>query len=551
VRSSRGEAAVSRRWFDEDSTSIVGLLKKNVEARPDCLYLDLDGATYTYAEVWRQASEVAGALASVGVERGHAVVSMQDTHIDAVASWFGANMLGAVWVGINTALKGEFLRHVVHDTGARVVIAEDDLLSRFDAVADQLPSVQHLLRRGSSVDVDIPAGLAAAVRVGHLAAHRAPLSAPIHIAGADELTCLTYTGGTTGPSKGCMISNGYALNIGRKGLLQTRRQPDEVNWNPLPMFHLNVLAMSLLGTMLVGGTAALAPRFSVSRFWPEIERTGARVVNLIGGLPAMLANQPDTAEMLRCRGQIRMVHSVPFPPELQAVWRDRFGVEIAGAKGYGMTEVFPITYQAGGEEAPPGSSGVPSEDFEVRIVDDDDVEMPVGAVGEVVCRPRRSNVMFKGYWNRPDATVEATRNLWFHTGDLGRIDALGYFWFEDRKHDYLRRRGENISSQELESTFLAHPAIEQVAVHAVPSPLTEDDVKVTAVLGAGAELTPEALFEWSKDRVPYFALPRYIEFRSALPLSPLGRVHKYQLRDEGCTPTTWDRETAGVAWERR
>jgi crotonobetaine/carnitine-CoA ligase len=542
---------VSGRWFDEASVSVVGLLQSNAEAHPDRVFLDLDGSTYTYGEVWRRSTELAGALASLGVERGETVVSMQDTHIDAVASWFGTNMLGSVWVGINTALKGDFLRHVVNDTCARVVITEDEFLPRFAAVDQELPDVAHLLRRGSPAGHASPTNAQVARPVGLLADHRSPYAGPIHVAGADELTCLTYTGGTTGPSKGCMISNGYALNIGRKGLLQTLRQADELTWSPLPMFHLNVLAMSVVGSMLVGGTAALAPRFSVSRFWPEIERTGARVVNLIGGLPAMLASQPDTPEMLRCRGQIRMVHSVPFPPDLQAVWRDRFGVQIAGAKGYGMTEVFPITYQAAGEDAPPGSSGVSSEDFEVRIVDADDAEVAAGEVGEVVCRPRRPNVMFNGYWNRPDATLGSLRNLWFHTGDLGRIDTEGFFWFEDRKHDYLRRRGENISSQELEASFLAHPAIEQVAVHAVPSPLTEDDVKVTAVLSKGAQLSPEELFEWSKDRVPYFALPRYIEFRSALPLSPLGRVHKFQLRDEGCTPATWDRETAGVTWARR
>jgi carnitine-CoA ligase len=533
------------RWFDEASLSILELLERCVDIHPDRVFLDLDGVAFTYRDIWERSLAVAGGLSAAGIGAGHTVVSMQDTHVDAVASWFGTNMLGAVWVGINTALKGEFLRHVVSDTGARVVICEDDFITRFDAVASGLPDIELLLRRGHG---DKPAS---SLPVEALADHLVPLDQPVAATRAGDLTCLTYTGGTTGPSKGCMISHGYALNIGRRGLLQTGRQPDEVNWNPLPMFHLNVLAMSIVGTMLVGGTAAIAPRFSVSRFWPEIERTGARVVNLIGGLPAMLAQQPDTPEMRRCFGQIRMVHSVPFPPELQEVWRTRFGVTTPGAKGYGMTEVFPITYQSDGEEAPPGSSGRPSEDFEVAIVDDDDRALPPDEVGEVVCRPRRPGVMFSGYWGRPEATLEAFRNLWFHSGDLGRIDDDGYFWFVDRKHDYLRRRGENISSQELEATYLQHPAIAQVAVHAVPSPLTEDDVKVTVVLAEGAALEPGELFEWSKERVPYFALPRYIEIRAELPLSPLGRVHKYQLRDEGCTPTTWDREVTGATWERR
>lgn len=529
-------------------TTIVGLLLTCVEQCPDTEFLDLAGNRYSYAEVWRRSLDLAGALRACGIGKGDSVVSMQDTHIDAVASWIGANMLGAVWVGINTALRGEFLRHVISDTGATIVVVEQDLVGRLTGIGHQLPDVRRILQRGVEQQPRAESGL----RIERLDDYRNASIGDAYIGSADDLTCLTYTGGTTGPSKGCMISNGYAVNIARRGLGQTERRRDEVNWSPLPMFHLNVLTMSLIGTMLLRGKAALAQRFSASRFWPEIDRTGARVVNLIGAMPAIIAQQPDTPEMSRCFGQIRMVHAVPFPEDLQRLWRRRFGVAVPGAKGYGMTEVFPITYSAPNESAPPNSAGrINDEDLEVRIVDEQDRDAGRGEVGEVVCRPRRSNVMFQGYWRHPEATVEATRNLWFHTGDLGRFDDAGYFYFVDRKNDYLRRRGENISSYELESTYLVHPDIVDVAVHAVPSEVTEDDVKVTAVLRSEAVLAPSELFEWSKDRVPYYALPRYIEFRSELPLSPLGRVHKHLLRHEGCTATTWDRENAGVSWERR
>jgi carnitine-CoA ligase len=528
-------------------STIVGLLRRCVDEHPDTTFVDLAGVEYSYADVWNRSLDFAGALQAGNIRSGQTVVSLQDTHIDGIASWIGANMLGAVWVGTNTALRGEFLRHVLTDTGATVVIAEPDLVDRLTAIGGQLPHVELVLQRGSqrpSADRHL--------RIELLDDFRNRSTPEPQIGAADDLMCLTYTGGTTGPSKGCMISNAYAINIARRGLQQTQRQRDELNWSPLPMFHLNVLSMTLIGTMLIGGSAALAQRFSASGFWPEIERTGARVVNLIGGLPSIIAQMPDTPEATHCFGQIRMVHAVPFPAALQELWRRRFGVKIPGAFGYGMTEVFPITYSAPDDQAPPHSAGrVNHEDLEVRLVDDEDNEVKPGEVGEVVCRPRRANVMFEGYWRRPEATVEATRNLWFHTGDLGRFDEAGFFYFADRKNDYMRRRGENISSQELEATYLTHPDILQVAVHAVPSEMTEDDVKVTAVLQPGSSLTPTALFEWSKECVPYFALPRYIEFRSELPVSPLGRVHKYLLRDEGCTATTWDRESAAVSWERR
>jgi crotonobetaine/carnitine-CoA ligase len=321
-------------------------------------------------------------------------------------------------------------------------------------------------------------------------------------------------------------------------LARTGRTTDEVSWSPLPMFHLNLTGLSIAGTMLIQGTAAISPRFSVSGFWPEMERTGARVVYLVGAMPSMIAKMDDTPELLRCRGQIRMAYAAPFSADDRRIWQDRFGVAVAGGDLYGLTEASPLmTLELADEQGPP----------DVRIFDDDNRELGPEQAGEIVCRPRRRGVMFSGYWQRPDAWAAAVQDLWFHTGDLGKFDEQGYFYFVDRKKDYLRRRGENISSQEMEITYLKHPDIAEVAVHAVLSGLGDDDVKVTAVLRADAELTAAALFEWSKD----FALPRYIEFRSELPRSVFGRVHKYQLRDDGCTPETWDREREDVTWDRR
>jgi crotonobetaine/carnitine-CoA ligase len=194
---------------------------------------------------------------------------------------------------------------------------------------------------------------------------------------------------------------------------------------------------------------------------------------------------------------------------------------------------------------------VNDEYFDVRLFDDDDNELPPGVEGEIVIRPKRPEVMFAGYWGRPEATVEASRNWWYHTGDIGRIDDEGFLFFVDRKADYLRRRGENISSFEVEAVLMGHGGLADVAVHAVPSPLTEDDLKVTATRKADTDLTEEQLYRWCIDELPYFALPRYIEFRDELPRSPVGRVLKRELRDEGVTATTWDAEGSGIVVEKR
>jgi crotonobetaine/carnitine-CoA ligase len=472
---------------------------------------------------------------------------MLDNNVDAISMWFAVNMIGAIWVPVNTALRGTFLSHVLSDAAARVVVCEADFVDRISGEVDAVPDLEHLFVRG--IDDRVKAGRLVAepidlLRVGH--AH-----IPLADRTPDDTSLVIYTGGTTGPSKGCVIPNGYVFSSARGFLTQTGRDRSELNWSPLPGFHFNLVSGTVLGTMLLRGAASIAPRFSVSNFWPEVERTGAKIVNLLGSMGSLIAQMDDTPEMARCKGAIRVIHGAPFPPELQRVWQERFGVELVGGNTYGLGEAFPLTTLPIGVSAPPGSSGrANDDDFDVRLFDDEDREVPPGEVGEVVCRPRRANVMFKGYWRRPDAFAAITRNLWFHTGDLGRFED-GFFYFVDRKKDYLRRRGENVSSQEMEQALIAHSDLVEVAVHAVPSEVTEDDIKVTAVRAEGSTLTEADLFAWATERVPYFALPRYIEFRAALPISPLGRIHKYKLRDEGCTPTTWDREAAGVEWERR
>jgi crotonobetaine/carnitine-CoA ligase len=289
----------------------------------------------------------------------------------------------------------------------------------------------------------------------------------------------------------------------------------------------------------------------LSNFWPEVHRSGATIVSLVGSIATLIAEAPDTEWSQRCFGQVHTVRGVPFTDAVKEAWRRRFGSRNVGSNDYGMTEAALITWLPRGAFAAPGSSGRRCDAFDVRIVDDDDREVPVNEAGEVVVRPNLPDIMFQGYWRRPEATVAAMRNQWFHTGDIGRFDGDGFFYFVDRKKDYLKRRGENISSYEMEVAIKAHPAIQEVAVHAVPSKLGDDDVKVTVVLKAGHTVAEADLCLWIAERVPYFAVPRYIEFRRELPKNPQDKVLKYQLRQEGVTPATWDLESSGLRLEKR
>jgi crotonobetaine/carnitine-CoA ligase len=273
----------------------------------------------------------------------------------------------------------------------------------------------------------------------------------------------------------------------------------------------------------------------------------------MGSIFPLLAHAPDSAVMQRCRGQLRVVTGVPVASEVRTIWKERFGVQHINTFGYGLTEGARLAlhqYEPGAPLPPESSCGeIASDDFDVVVLDDEDNVLTDGEVGEIAFRPKRPNVMFAGYWRRPEDTARAWRNLWMHSGDLGRIED-GRLFFVDRKKDYLRNRGENISSFEIEAAFLRHPDLVEVAVHEVGEGVGEDRMKLTAVRTQGSTLTEEQLCRWALDKVPYFAVPRYIEFRDGLPRTPTSKVMKFQLREEGCPPGTWDREAAGITIRR-
>ena len=522
-------------------TTIPAALRNGAERWPDRVCLDFSGEKHTFAQTERRVMQLAHGLEALGVRRGDRVCYMLDNSPDIVFVWYAVSVLGAVAVPINTGFQGEFLRHQVADSGASIFIAEGHHVERFAAIEPGVPAVTSLVLRGE------PSG--ATTRLKPIALASLFASDDSLIAsdmGESDLAMLLYTSGTTGPSKGCMIPHRYMCNMGAKTAFAGGVREGDVFWTPCPLFHMGGAGLTL-GCLQLGATASIYPHFSLSKFWPEMERSGATVVNVLSAMISLIADAPDNEVSQRCHGRIRAVAGVPFTPALVEKWKRRFGVKIAGAPGFGMSEACSITLHDMELPSPDSASGQRYEDFEVEVVNDKDEILPPGSLGEVVLRPRHPHIMFQGYWNRPEATAEVFRNLWFHTGDIGRFDENGFFYWIDRKKDYLRRGGENISSFEMETTFRSHPAIHEVAVHAVFSDLGEDEVKVTAILEPGATLGEEELCRWSLDRVPHFAVPRYIEFRTDFPRTATGRIQKYQLRAQGVTPNTWDRAKSNVA----
>jgi crotonobetaine/carnitine-CoA ligase len=533
-------------WSRAEQNTVTAALARAAAQFGARVFLDFSGTTYTYSDIDRESTRLARGLLNLGVRQGDAVASILDNNIEAVLCWFAINKAGAISVPVNTAYKGEFLRHQLNDCGASIVIAEPDYAQRVVDVESGLTRASVLLQREG------PLLASSRLQVRELRSvcseSHEPLPDPNSPA---DLAMLIYTAGTTGPSKGCMISHNYVCNLGRQVVLMEDRHQDDCNWTALPLFHMNATGGSILSCMFVGARVAIFPRFSVSRFWPDIRRSRATVASLLGSMITFIAEAEETEDSRACFGQLHTVRGSPFPALLQEKWKTRFGVRRAGSNSYGLTEAARVTGLRCDEEGPPGSSGRANADFDVRIFDDDDNELPPWTPGEIVIRPRRPLVMFAGYWNRPEDTLKIMRNMWLHSGDIGRFDAEGYLYFVDRKKDYLRRRGENISSFEVETGLRAHPAVEDVAVHAVFSEAGEDDVKATIVLKKDAVITEEMLCRWAIERLPYFTIPRYFEFRQDLPRNPLGRVLKYQLREDGCTPNTWDREKTGLRIPKR
>lgn len=528
-----------RTWIhDDDEHTIVELLQARLAADPDGEYLDVVGTKFSAAGVHDGAGRMAATLRSLGVAPGDRVAMLVENSPEALLAWWAIVLAGAVAVPINTAYKGAYLRHQLADSGAAVLLVEPDLAERAERVRPDLPGLAHVLDTGAWDDL--------------LSGDPAPWPD----VRPSDLATFIYTGGTTGPSKGCMLSQRYHEVLARQIGVCWRRTADDVVWTPLPMFHFNAIVTAVLGPLIYGGRAAIERRFSVSRFWPEMNRTGATVTSTLGTMAYLLAHDVDRPEMPRsgapeANTSLRLIGAAPLPVEVDSILKSRFGIEtFSGA--YGTTEASLASWQPTGVENKPNAAGVINDEyFDVRIFDDRDHELPRGTDGEIVLRPKRPHTMFEGYWGRPQATVDASRNWWYHTGDIGRIDEDGYLFFVDRKADYLRRRGENISSFEVERILMSHGALADVAVHAVPSPLTEDDLKVTATVKEGASVTEEDLFRWCVDELPYFALPRYIEFRTELPRSPVGRVLKRDLRAEGVTPATWDVEASGITYGKR
>lgn len=526
--------------------TIGGWLRDRAERFGDRPTLDVVGVERSVADVWNGACRVAKGLCALGLGPGDRVAVMMTNSHAELDTWFGIATAGMIEVPINTGQRGDLLQYLLAQSGSRAVVVDASLAERVERVAADVPGLEHVIVHDPAADSAVCDGLnLPSTLTRHLLAELpdGPLPTP-------DLDCLAtsvvlYTSGTTGPSKGVVLSHSANLYLARHTAHLMGYDADDVLYTAFPLFHINAKYTSVMAAIEVGAGLVMQDRFSASGFWDTCRQHGVTAFNYQGALLLMLYKQP--ARVGDRSHSVTKAFGAPCPVDLWEPFEERFGVTLTEV--YGMTEIATAT------ENPPhsrrlGAAGRPAAQFEMQIVDEYDEPVAARTPGEIVVRPKLPGVMIDRYFDMPAETVDAFRNLWFHTGDRGYMDDDGYLWFIDRLKDCIRRRGENISSFELEKTFNGHDSIAETAAYAVPSELSEDEVMIAAVLQPGATLEPIDLLDWCQERLAHFAVPRYVRFVDELPKTPSQRIQKYKLRDEGITADTFDRESVGYVVER-
>ena len=514
------------------------VLEQRAAERPDHPVMHWEGQDYTYAAINREANRIAEGFAACGIEPGQRCAVMMQNTPAHVFVWFATAKRGVVEVPINTAYRGDILTHIVTSAQVSAMVLDAAFVPVVAHIAERCPGLGTFIVAGGDIEEARRALPGVVVSLDDVASgDGADRPQPVE---ATDTACIMFTSGTTGPSKGVVINNHFELSFAVIFNEIVSLRADDVTYNFLPFFHI-AGKFIMLGTMLADCRMLLRPRFSAGRFWPDVREHGVTVTVGVGGICHMLWAEPARAD--DADNPLRMIYSVPNPHDVQEEFLARFGLELT--EGYGSTEANIVVYTRPGEPTPKGTAGRAAPYYEVAIVDEMDRPVPPGTSGEIVVRAKHPYILMEGYDGLADATLAAFRNLWFHSGDRGHMDENGFLFFHDRMKDAIRRRGENISSFEVERIVNKHPDVAETAAVAVPADVGEDEVKVVVVRNPGATLSEEALLRHCAAEMPYFMVPRFIEFRDDLPRTPTQKVRKVELRADGITAATWDREAAG------
>jgi crotonobetaine/carnitine-CoA ligase len=504
------------------TTTLSDLFVRATSESPTGEFLRTRKESLSFADVDGWSAALAGGLHDAGVRIGDRVVVAAPNRAETVAIWIACLRLGACFAPVNPEVPAQHMGTLLRSLRPSVVVAAP-------SYADELAL----------------AARAAAIEAVHVtfdqpsweALQRGPAHGGWVETGAGEWAAVMCTSGTTGPSKAIALSHRWFTKICETSADYWGFSPSDRFYCPLPLYHMDGLALTVVPAIYHRTAALIGEHFSVRRFWSEVREFEATVFDFLGSTLTLLWKQPPAPD--DADNPARLGWGVPLPT-FQAQFEQRFGCALVDC--YGSTDVGIPVYGRVGESKPLGSCGRAVDGYEVAILDEDGRTVGPDVVGEIGVRPTEPHVILEEYVGAPEATVEAWRGLWHHTGDLGRLDAEGYLYFEGRSSDSIRRRGENISAQELEAIVLAHELVVDAAAVGVPSELTEEDVKLVATVRDGAGLSARSLAGWAAEHLPRFMTVRYVEVVDDLPRTQTGKVAKGELRAGWRTPSTWDAE---------
>jgi len=519
--------------FDDPARWVLpAVLREHALARPEAPWITtIEGEQCSFGEAWLDVRRAATWFAAQGVKPGDRVAVMLPNTLDFVRTWLGLGTLGAVAVLLNTELRGAFLQHQLHNCGARLAVVGDALVPAVAQAAVAAPELREIAISGDATGAELGRLAPLSWQGAGGWAGRKPHEGPLPR--AEDSFCIMYTSGTSGPAKGVLMPHAHCTLYGIGEIEALQLGDDDRFYITLPLFHANGLLMQLAATLLAGIPAIVRARFSAGAWLADIRRHGATATNTLGALGAFITAQPPTP---RDRDHhLRVVCNAPNAAAHDAAFRERFGVRDV-VSAFGMTEVNIPVWGRIGERRPGAAGWVAERCFELIVADPEtDRELPRGQSGEILVRPKVPFGFMQGYHGMPERTVEAWRNLWFHTGDAAVMDETGLVTFVDRIKDCIRRRGENISATDVEDVVARLPGVAEVAAYAVPSTLAggEDEVMLAVVPVAGVALDVQSVLAHADAGLPRFARPRYLRFVGELPKTATGKVQRAVLRKAG------------------
>jgi crotonobetaine/carnitine-CoA ligase len=507
---------------------IGDFLAKQSQRIGDKTFLEFENSNWTFSEVNSKSLAVAKGLLTLNVKSQSGVLVMLPNCPEMIFSWFGCAMIRAVNIPINPYLMGDILARPFIDSQAEIIIIHADFLKVLNTLPENVIStIKNIVIVGGGCNQIFESS----AQIIHFDEwiEDAKLQPAFTLEGNyQDIQTIFYTSGTTGPAKGVQTTNAHQFSAAIGLIRVVGLTQEDVLFTPFPLFHGFAARLGVLPCLLVGATVKVAPKFSAENYWRQVVKAKATVGHSLFSTPrALLEQAPNEYEK---KHQLRVMFNSHYSKEFE----ERFKVPLV--EGFSMTETGFVLY-SNWEQRKIGSSGKVHEDWEAKLVDEYDQDMPIGEVGELVVRPKLPFIMMLGYLNQPESTVKAFKNLWFHTGDMMKRDDEGYYYFVDRAKERIRRKGENISSFDIEQIINDHSGVNECVALPLPNG-KEDDIRLI-IVRSDQSLAEQELADWIKEKLPKLMWPSYIEFVEALPYTPTFKVEKLKLMRQGLTENAW------------